>query len=123
MKENRREFLKLAGMAGIGLAGADILQACAFGPGSKNRNNKVSVDDALATLEDGSQLATPFWRVDSGKDGPSLLLIAAQHGNEVQGTEVAWRFQEICARQLVRGSVWLVPSRLRCKSACSTSVC
>jgi uncharacterized protein len=47
--------------------------------------------------------------VESGRDGPSLLLIAAQHGNEVQGAEVARRFREICSRQLVSGSVWLIP--------------
>lgn len=109
MKNTRRDFLKLTGMVGIGLAGGDIMHASANKTKSKRKYNKVLVDHVLVTLEDGSLLATPFWLVDSGKDGPSLLLIASQHGNEVQGAEVARRFKEICARQLVAGSVWLLP--------------
>lgn len=96
-------------MAGIGLAGSNITTAFIFEPDTKRKPNKVTVDYALATLEDGRVISTPFWRVESGKDGPSLALVAAQHGNEVQGAEVARRFQEICATQLVAGSVWLVP--------------
>ncbi len=109
MKNNRRDFLKLAGMAGIGLAGSKITTAFVLNPNTKRKPNKVTVDYAVATLEDGRIISTPFWRVDSEKDGPSLALVAAQHGNEVQGAEVARRFQEICATQLVTGSVWLVP--------------
>jgi len=36
-------------------------------------------------------------------------MVAAQHGNEVIGTEVARRFRDVCAERLVAGSVWLVP--------------
>lgn len=67
------------------------------------------VENAVATLEDGTLIPIPFWRVESGRDGPSLLLIAAQHGNEVQGTEVARRFSEICSSRLINGTVWLIP--------------
>ena len=110
MKKKRREFLKLAGMAGIGLASSPgIVRAFDFGQDHQRRHNNVIVDHAVATLEDGSKLATPFWRIDSGKDGPSLLLIAAQHGNEIQGAEVARRFKEVCAGQLLAGTVWLLP--------------
>jgi len=109
MKQNRRDFLKLTGLAGIGLAGTSIMSVNAFGRDNKSKHNQVVVDHAVATLVDGKVVSIPFWRVDSGKDGPSLALIAAQHGNEVQGAEVARRFQEVCARQLVNGSVWLVP--------------
>jgi uncharacterized protein len=69
----------------------------------------ITMDHAVAKLEDGSALYTPFWRVDSGREGPSLLLIAANHGNEVQGVEVARRLKEISVTKLVAGSVWLVP--------------
>jgi predicted deacylase len=109
-KRKRREFLKLAGMAGIGLSSAGILQA--YSPDcveTGRKLNKVKVDKAVATLEDGTVLATPFWRVDSGKEGPSLLLVASQHGHEIQGAEVARRLMEIASIQLVSGSVWLVP--------------
>lgn len=101
MKADRRRFLKLAGAAGLGLTYPCLAGAAA--------GNKVTADHAVATLQDGSKLATPFWRVESGKDGPALLLLAAQHGNEVQGAEVARRLMEICVRQLAAGSVWLVP--------------
>ena len=109
MKSNRRSFLKLAGAAGIGLAHTGIGPANARGQEAGAATNKVTVDHAVATLEDGSTLATPFWRVESGKDGPSLLLLAAQHGNEIHGAEVARRLKDVCAGQLVAGSVWLVP--------------
>jgi uncharacterized protein len=109
MKRNRRDFLKIAGTAGIGLAGTDVLPSHARSQDTAPVINKVAVDHAVATLEDGSKLATPFWRIESGKDGPSLLLLAAQHGNEVQGAEVARRLMEICARHLKAGRAWLVP--------------
>ncbi len=109
MKSNRRRFLKLAGAAGVGLSHASIGPTNAPGQDSGSAMNKVTVDHAVAILGDGSTLATPFWRIESGKDGPSLLLLAAQHGNEVHGTEVARRLKDVCARQLVAGSVWLVP--------------
>lgn len=84
--------------------------AAASGLNKKGKPNQVTVDNAVATLEDGTALAVPFWRIESGRDGPAFVLIAAQHGNEVIGTEVARRFQEVCAQQLIAGSVWLVPT-------------
>lgn len=109
MKKNRREFIKLSGVAGIGLVSAGMLQKHAYAQDKKQKLNEVKIGYATTTLEDGRETSTPFWHVNSGKEGPSLALIAAQHGNEVQGAEVARRFQKICATQLVAGSVWLVP--------------
>ena len=109
MKKNRRDFLKLTGTGALGLVSPGIMQAYACRHGTQSITNRVILEYANATLEDGSQLPTPFWRIDSGRDGPSLLLIAAQHGHEVQGAEVARRFKDICASQLVKGSVWLIP--------------
>jgi predicted deacylase len=109
MKRNRRSFLRLTGTAGIGLAGSAVFSNLDFYQENKKPVNKVIVENATATLADGSVFSTPFWRVESGREGPSLLLIAAQHGNEVQGAEVAGRFRELCARRLVSGNVWLVP--------------
>lgn len=51
----------------------------------------------------------PTWDLDSGTDGPHLLLVAAQHGNEVQGSEVIRRFMRIAARTIVRGRISAVP--------------
>src|SRR5690554_6845552 len=107
MKYNRRSFLKLTSMTSIGLIASDIISAPAYipNPNLKQKKNKVTINYADATLEDGRIISILFWRVDSGRDGPSLALVAAQHGNEVQGSEVARRFQQVCATQLVAGSV------------------
>lgn len=106
---SRREFLKSASLAGVVLTGAGTAPAQISSQGSQQKHNEVTVDYAVARLEDGREISNPFWRVDSGQEGPSLALIASQHGNEVQGAEVARRFQEVCAKQLIAGSVWLVP--------------
>ncbi len=109
MSTSRRSFLRFAGIAGMGLAHCSFRQAGAHAQDTANVNNKVAVGRAIATLEDGGTLATPFWRIESGKEGPSLLLLAAQHGNEIHGAEVARRMKDVCSRQLIAGSVWLVP--------------
>jgi uncharacterized protein len=105
MPKNRREFIRLSGLAGLGIATSGSLSSYI----SCFESTGLETSYASATLEDGSIIKTPFWRIDSGKDGPALLLLAAQHGNEIQGVEVALRFREICSRQLVSGSVWLLP--------------
>lgn len=92
-------------MAGIGLAGLHFLR----NPVLPVDDNKVSLEYAVAKLTGGTRETIPFWRIESGRDGPSLGMIAAQHGNEVQGAEIALRFKNICAKDLVSGSVWLVP--------------
>ena len=71
--------------------------------------HEVELFHATATLNDGAELATPLWRIDSGEEGHHLAMLAAQHGNEVQGIEVARRFRDVCAEQLVAGTVTLVP--------------
>jgi len=109
MKQTRREFIKFTGKAGFILTGAGLFNVTASGQKGEKAPNRVMVDNANAKLEDGSVLSIPFWRIESGRDGPSLLLIAAQHGNEVQGAEVARRFKEACSAQLISGSVWLLP--------------
>jgi len=70
---------------------------------------EATLDYAIATLTDGSQVRTPFWHMDSGRAGESFMVLAAQHGNEVQGCEVIRRFREVCAQGLRAGEVFLVP--------------
>lgn len=70
---------------------------------------ETTLEYAVATLTDGSKVRTPYWRIDSGREGEAFLVTAAQHGNEVQGCEVIRRFREVCEAELVAGSVWLVP--------------
>ena len=45
--------------------------------------NKIPLDHAVAKLD----LATPCWRIDSGRDGHHLVMLAAQNGMAVQGTK------------------------------------
>jgi uncharacterized protein len=69
----------------------------------------ASVEYAVAKLTDGSELAIPNWRIDSGQAGEQFLVMAAQHGNEIQACEVIRRFRDVCIESLRRGCVYLVP--------------
>jgi len=62
-----------------------------------------------ASLTRGRKVILPAWELDGERVGPSLLLVAAQHGNEVQATEVIRRFIEIVARGKLNGKVFAVP--------------
>lgn len=64
---------------------------------------------AGAVLTDGSDERIPYWHLDSGQSGEVFLVIAEQHGNEVQGCEVIRRFRHVCEEQLRAGQVYLVP--------------
>jgi len=57
----------------------------------------------------GDAVRVPVWILDSGVPGPALLLVAAQHGNEVQGSEVIRRFIEKAAKRSLRGKILAVP--------------
>ncbi len=70
---------------------------------------KTSVKRVKAEMRDGSVVAIPAWVVDSGKPGPALLLTAAQHGNEVQGSEAIRRFVALASEKLLKGKVFAVP--------------
>jgi uncharacterized protein len=50
-----------------------------------------------------------YWDIDSGKEGPCLLVTAALHGNEVQGSEVIRRFCPMAGKNIVKGRMLLVP--------------
>lgn len=69
----------------------------------------VEVRRVTATLTDGREVVTPYWAIESGTDGPVLLVVAAQHGNEVQGAEVLRRVVPEFAGALARGRALLVP--------------
>ena len=69
----------------------------------------TTLDYAVAHLTDDSEVAIPYWHVDSGQDGETFLVNCAQHGNEVQGCESIRLFKQLCETDLKRGSVYLVP--------------
>jgi predicted deacylase len=71
--------------------------------------NQLTVRHLTATLRSGEEVSIPTWVLDSGKPGPCLLLTAAQHGNEVQGSEVIRRFVDLASRKKLRGKVLAVP--------------
>lgn len=71
--------------------------------------NKVRVRTVVAKPRSGKTIRIPYWIVDSRKEGPSLLIIAAQHGNELQGIETIRRFVEICRTAKMTGKVFAVP--------------
>ncbi len=61
------------------------------------------------TLTDGAPYAVPYWLVDSGEPGPSVLVFAAQHGNEVQGSEMLRRIRPTLEGGIRAGRCVLVP--------------
>lgn len=72
-------------------------------------SNSLVVRHAKAVLRSGKVVRLPAWEVDSGDPGPVLLLTAAQHGNEVQGSEVLRRFVNTLVDRRLRGKVIAVP--------------
>jgi len=63
----------------------------------------------LAERHTGELVRVPYWHLRAASRGPALLVLAAQHGNEVQGCEVLRRFAEICRQELLRGEIYLLP--------------
>ena len=60
-------------------------------------------------LTDGQSYHVPYWRIDSGVPGPRMLVTAALHGSELQGSEALRRFLPEAEQGVVRGSCCLVP--------------
>ena len=50
-----------------------------------------------------------YWDIDSGREGPCLLVTAALHGNEVQGSEAIRRFCPMAEKKILKGRILLVP--------------
>ncbi len=73
-----------------------------------NRND-VRTLRLTAPLRSGETVSIPVWTVDSNRPGPMLLLLAAQHGNEVQGGEAIRQFVGLVSRRRMLGKVFAVP--------------
>ncbi len=69
----------------------------------------VELKHITANTMDFGAVRIPYWRIESGADGPTLLVTAAQHANEVQGSEAVRRFAPLAAGRLRKGRVLLVP--------------
>jgi len=72
-------------------------------------SDRTSVTRLRVSLGLGRRVSIPAWTVDSGEPGPILLLTAAQHGNEVQGSEAIHQFVDYAAKHLAKGIVHAVP--------------
>jgi len=64
--------------------------------------------ESIVKLSD-REFPIPYWEVNSGKRGPVLLITCALHGNEVQGVEAMRRLLPVFSKDLLCGSVLLVP--------------
>ncbi|WIV66598.1 succinylglutamate desuccinylase/aspartoacylase family protein [Natrialbaceae archaeon AArc-T1-2] len=63
----------------------------------------------LATLPSGVAVTTTVHTYDGAADGPTLYVQAAQHGREVNGTELLRRFDERFSPASLSGTVIAVP--------------
>jgi len=70
---------------------------------------RVDVRQIVANTIDYGALRIPYWRVESGQEGPHVLVTCAQHGNEIQGAEAMRRFVPLAAQGLRKGQVSIVP--------------
>ena len=70
---------------------------------------EVSVKYVEANTTEGEAYRVPYWEVESRTPGPSVLVTAALHGNEVQGAEVIRQFLPRAEEGLLRGSCLFVP--------------
>ncbi len=69
---------------------------------------EISVCSVNAHLT-SQELGIPYWRIESGVPGPTLLIMASQHGNEVQGADVMRQMLPVFEKELKAGRVLMVP--------------
>lgn len=55
------------------------------------------------------QIQVPYWRMKTG-DGPSILLLGANHGDEYEGPMVLTRFLQTVTQDDVTGSITIFPT-------------
>ena len=69
----------------------------------------LELNHTNSSLTDGTSYTIPYWRVDSGRPGPCVLVTSALHASELQGAEILRRVAPHLAQQLLCGSCLLVP--------------
>lgn len=69
----------------------------------------LQLKSVTAQRTDGTEYGVSYWDVKSGTAGPCVLVTAALHGNEVQGTEVIRQFLPELRGGMVRGRCLVVP--------------
>jgi hypothetical protein len=68
----RREFIKATCLTGIGLISSNLFADNDPKQNKKGSRNNIFIDKVHTKLEDGSIHSTPYIRIESGMDGPSL---------------------------------------------------
>ena len=71
--------------------------------------NALKIKYIPAAESDGLEYKIPYCEIDSGGSGPVVLITAALHGTELNGTEIIRRFIPIVRRRLMRGRCLLLP--------------
>ncbi len=69
---------------------------------------QCTVETVTARLSSG-EIRIPYWSLVADADGPTLLVTAALHGNEVQGAAVMRLLRETALREMTRGRLLLAP--------------
>jgi predicted deacylase len=67
---------------------------------------RAAVRTETGGLARGTPFATPWFRLDSGRDGPTVVVVAGIHGNETAPPRAA---EFLTRAQLRRGQLWVVP--------------
>jgi len=62
-----------------------------------------------AGLSSADKYEIRYWDVDSARDGPCVLILAALHANELQGSEILYRALPRIESGLLRGRCLIVP--------------
>lgn len=70
---------------------------------------RKTVDIPLGALSNHSPMTLPVHVVHGRRDGPTLFVSAAIHGDEVQGVEIIRRLIQGSALRGLRGTVMLIP--------------
>lgn len=62
--------------------------------------------EAQGLLAEGTRWQTPYYLIDSGKDGPTVMIVGGVHGNELAGARAA---EIIRHWPILRGKLLVVP--------------
>ena len=89
------------------LLGVISLGAFLFTSGWSTASDKASQprrsSDSIAV---GTEWETPYYRIETGKPGPTVMIVGGVHGNEPGGWQAA---EQIASWELSRGSLLVVP--------------
>ena len=79
----------------------------------KKKVNFIMFNTTLKSIEVSTNsedvYSVSYWELDSGVDGPKLLITGAMHGNEIQGSEIIRRFKLVAEEKLIKGKCYLFP--------------